>query len=129
MSGINLTPNMNVNQATVTAVTPTQATQQTTTRFSQTPPAKQAAEEVNKDESAAPKNEETSHEQIVLERERLEATFQYDKQLHQVIIKLRRVDNGDVVTQFPPEQVVKMLTHLMESLESIDKESIVDSLR
>ncbi|HEX2951315.1 MAG TPA: flagellar protein FlaG [Armatimonadota bacterium] len=65
------------------------------------------------------KTSDTVAAPIVLEHEQLEASFEYDQHLRQVIIKLKRADDGEVIRQLPPEQVVNMLNNIVNAVESM----------
>lgn len=55
----------------------------------------------------------------VVERENLQASYDYDKQLKQIIITLRRGDTGETVRQIPSEHIVRMLQSAAESLDNL----------
>jgi len=65
---------------------------------------------------AAPVKAPISESPVLLEHGNLKGSFEYDKNLNQVIIILRSEQTGEVVQQFPPESVLNMLSRMMESL-------------
>lgn len=53
---------------------------------------------------------------LTLDQGNLQASFEYDQSLKQIIIILRRAENGEVVQQLPSEQIMNMLRGMMDSL-------------
>jgi hypothetical protein len=59
---------------------------------------------------------------ITLQQDRLVGRFEYNDDLHLVIITLHRADTGEVIQQLPPEQIVSMLQGIMEQLgQTVDR--------
>ena len=75
----------------------------------QTPPAVQPA-------TAAPVTPAQKPEPVTVSNGKLTGSYEYDRQLHLMIVTLRRADNGEVIEQIPNEHIIKMLTSLMESV-------------
>jgi uncharacterized FlaG/YvyC family protein len=47
------------------------------------------------------------------------ASYDYDTDIHQVIITLRRQGSGEVMQQIPSEQIVNLLQGVMERLGAV----------
>ena len=51
----------------------------------------------------------------------LQGSFEYNQDLNQVVVTLRREDTGEVVQQFPNEHIIRMLMSMMQELgKSLD---------
>lgn len=55
--------------------------------------------------------------EVVRTNANVEASFEYDQQLKEIIITLRRDDNGQVVQQIPAEQIRNLILSLREMVE------------
>ena len=59
----------------------------------------------------------TTHpRQSLPEIDNLQARFEYDRALHQIIIKLVREETGEVVTQIPSEKVQSLILGLLQRM-------------
>lgn len=47
------------------------------------------------------------------------AQFDYDKEAHQLIIRLKRGDTGEVVQQIPPEHIIDFLKSVMKQVGAL----------
>ena len=54
-----------------------------------------------------------------LEQNNIQASFEYDKQLKQVIITVRREDTGEIIQQIPSEHIVHMMQGIVETLDKM----------
>jgi hypothetical protein len=70
-------------------------------------------------EQAAVASPEHSPHAIVLEQDQMVASYDYDTDIHQVIITLRRQGSGEVMQQIPSEQIVNLLQGVMERLGAV----------
>lgn len=69
-------------------------------------------------EPAAPSETapDTAPKSMTVEQDHLVAQYDYNDELHQVIITLQRSDTGEVIQQLPAEQVINLLQGMMERL-------------
>jgi flagellar protein FlaG len=67
---------------------------------------------------------DTQSQSMTFHHENIQATYDYDKDLNQIIIKLRSEDTGEVIQQIPPEKIINLIASFMNSVgKSIDKEA------
>ncbi len=62
---------------------------------------------------------EAPSQSVFVQHADLEASFQYDQQLRQIIITLRREDTGDIVRQIPAEGIRGLLLHILQSVDNM----------